>query len=174
MGWRPAARTSTRTSGSAGTGFMNEAYCGGVAKDSTTAAFMRNSSPSKLGYVSLGYRRWSFRFHGPRSAPRKDCTIKTPTHDSLTTLQASVRLEGFAGFDQGLEAGENAGPAVRGGGVGGIVFRPLIMQDGDLGGLGLRYEFDGDARGRGGRAHGEGVLQQLWRIRLEDFPVNVG
>jgi hypothetical protein len=49
-----------------------------------------------------------------------------------------VWLEGFAGFDEGFEAGEDAGPAVGGVGVRGVVLGPLAVPDGDFGGLGLR------------------------------------
>ena len=52
-------------------------------------------------------------------------------------------IEGFAGFDEGFEAGEDAGPAVGGVGVGGVVLGPLVVRDGDFGGLGFGDEIDG-------------------------------
>jgi hypothetical protein len=59
-------------------------------------------------------------------------------------------------------------------GVGSIVFRPLVMRDRDPGGLTLRHEFYRDAGGLAGRAEGECVSQQLWRLRLEHLAANVG
>ena len=49
-----------------------------------------------------------------------------------------MRLEGLAGFNQRLQAGEDAGPAIGAVGVGGVVGDPVVMRDGDLGGLGFR------------------------------------
>lgn len=53
----------------------------------------------------------------------------------------SVWFKRLACFDECFEAGEDAWPAVGAGGVGRIVFRPLVMGYGDLGCLGLRQEF---------------------------------
>src|SRR5277367_4046106 len=86
----------------------------------------------------------------------------------------SVWLERFACFDQCFEAGQNAWPAIGTRSVGSIVFRPLVMRDGDLGGLTLRHEFYRDAGGLAGRADGECILQQLWRLRPEHLAANVG
>src|SRR5258707_14649836 len=78
---------------------------------------------------------------------------------SPVTTHASVWLKRFTCFDQCLQAGEDAWPAIRTGSVGAIVLRPLVMRDGDLGGLGLRYQFYSDAGDLAGRADGECVLQ---------------
>jgi hypothetical protein len=57
----------------------------------------------------------------------------------------SVRLEPFACFKQCFEARENVWAAIGTGGVTWIVFRPLVMRDGNLRGLTLRHEFYRDA-----------------------------
>src|ERR1700736_5474085 len=85
----------------------------------------------------------------------------------------SVWLERLACFDQRLEAGENAWPAIGTGGVGSVVVRPLVMRDGDPGRLTLRHKLNRDARDFIGRAKGERILQQLWRPRLEHLAANV-
>jgi len=93
---------------------------------------------------------------------------------SSAMSHASVWLERFACFDQCLEAGEDAWPAIGGRGVGSIVLRPPVMRHRDPGGFGLRYKFYRDARDLGGRADGKCVLQQPWRLRLEHLAANVG
>ena len=53
-----------------------------------------------------------------------------------------MRLEGFASFEEGFQAGEDAGPAIGAGGVGEVVFGPLVMGDGYFCGFGFGREFD--------------------------------
>jgi hypothetical protein len=84
-----------------------------------------------------------------------------------------VGLEGFAGFEEGFEAGEDAGPAVSGVGVAGVVGGPLVVGDGDFGGFGFGRELDGDAGELGGGTDGEGVTEDGWGGGLEDFAVDV-
>src|ERR1700738_5009849 len=81
--------------------------------------------------------------------------MKTPLHATpgipSNRENALVWLERLACFDQCFEAGEDMWPAIGARGVASIVFRPLVMQDGDLSGLAFRAEFYRDAGGIAGR-----------------------
>ena len=54
-------------------------------------------------------------------------------------------LKGFAGFDECLETGQDARPAVRTRNVRAIILSPLVMRQRNLGGLAFRREFYGNA-----------------------------
>jgi phospholipase C len=54
-----------------------------------------------------------------------------------------MRLECFAGLNQGLQTGENARPSVGAGGVRGVVFGPFVVQHGHFGSFGLGYNTSG-------------------------------
>jgi len=45
-----------------------------------------------------------------------------------------MRLEGLTGFEQGLQAGEDTGPSVGAGSVGGVIFGPVVMRHRYFGG----------------------------------------
>ena len=82
--------------------------------------------------------------------------------------------ERFAGFNQRLEAGEDARPAIRSRSVATIVLSQLVMRHRDLGGLGLRHEFYRDAGELARWAESKRVLQQPWRLSLEHLAANIG
>lgn len=55
-------------------------------------------------------------------------------------------LKHFACFDQCVEAGEDASPALGAGSIGGIIFRPLVMFDGNPGGFTPWHKLDRSLR----------------------------
>ena len=61
---------------------------------------------------------------------------------SAFSWTVSMRLEGFAGFEQRFQAGKNAGPSVGAGSIGGVIFGPLVVGDRYFCGFAFWYELD--------------------------------
>src|SRR6266852_5279643 len=86
----------------------------------------------------------------------------------------SMRLECLPGLKQGLQAGKNTWPSIRAGSVSGVILGPLVMRHRYFRGFGLGHQFDSCARRLIILAHCEGVLQDFWRLKPQDLPLDVG
>jgi len=115
--------------------------CGVVRAQPEMAVPPKRAVSVRLGHGSpmrAGSREHSQKWlchHAPMALRRK-------MRPFLPSINLSMRLEGFPGLQQRLQAGKNAWPSIGAGSVRGVIVGPLVVRHRYFGGFGLGQQFD--------------------------------